>query len=178
VLRRWYVQFFIDITTREVILGGITTNPTGAWSVQAARNLFLVHSDRLANAKALVRDRGSQFTIAFDEVFRTEGMTILKTPVRTPVANSVAERWIGSMRRELLDRTIIWNQRQRRRPRRSGEGRRGRDVGQSAAYTSISTAPVLPPVVVTASNRSRWPVTATTTGGAGSVPASKGPSVF
>jgi transposase InsO family protein len=95
-----------------VIVGGITTNPTAAWTVQAARNLFLVHGDKLADAGALVRDRGSQFTISFDEVFRTEGMKVLKTPVRTPVANSIAERWIGTLRRELLDRTIIWNQRQ------------------------------------------------------------------
>ncbi len=53
--------------------------------------------------------------MAFDEVFRTEGMKVFKTPVRTPVANSIAERWIGGLRRELLDRTIIWNQRQLRR---------------------------------------------------------------
>ncbi len=87
-------------------------NPTGAWTTQAARNLFLRHADRLTDARALVRDRGSQFIDAFDEIFRTEGLKILKTPVRTPVANTFAERWIGTLRRELLDRTIIWNQRQ------------------------------------------------------------------
>ena len=59
-----------------------------------------------------MRDRGSQFIDAFDEIFRTERMKILKTPVRTPVANAFAERWIGTLRRELLDRTIIWNRRQ------------------------------------------------------------------
>ena len=59
-----------------------------------------------------MRDRGSQFIAPFDEIFRTEGMKILKTPVRTPVANSFAERWIGTLRRELLDRTIIWNRQQ------------------------------------------------------------------
>ncbi len=111
-LRRYYVLFFIHIPTREVSYAGATANPTGAWTTQAARNLFLVHHDQLAGARALVRDRGSQFIDAFDEVFRTEGLKILKTPVRTPVANSFAERWIGSIRRELLDRTLIWNQRQ------------------------------------------------------------------
>ena len=111
-LRRYYLLFFIDITTRQVFLAGITAHPTGAWSTQAARNLFLRHSARLANAGALVRDRGSQFVAAFDEVFRTEGMKVLTTPVRTPVANAFAERWIGSLRRELLDRTIIWNRSQ------------------------------------------------------------------
>ena len=63
-------------------------------------------------APALVRDRASQFIDAFDEIFRTEGVKILKTPVRSPVANAFAERWIGTLRREVLDRTIIWNRRQ------------------------------------------------------------------
>ncbi|MCP5029838.1 MAG: transposase, partial [Actinomycetia bacterium] len=113
------VLFFIHIPTRQVFFAGTTTNPTGAWTTQAARNLFLLHhTTPLAGSRALVRDRGSQFIDKFDEIFRTEGLKILKTPVRTPVANSYAERWIGSIRRELLKqpkglpRTIIWNQHQ------------------------------------------------------------------
>ena len=112
VLKRYYVLVFIDVPTRRVFLAGATANPTGAWTTQAARNLFIRHGDTLTGARALVRDRGSQFIDAFDEVFRTQGLKILKTPVRTPVANTFAERWIGSVRRELLDRTIIWNRRQ------------------------------------------------------------------
>ena len=54
----------------------------------------------------------SQFIDAFDEIFRTVRMKVLKTPVRTPVANAFAERWIGTLRREPLDRTVIWNRRQ------------------------------------------------------------------
>jgi putative transposase len=111
-LRRYYLLFFIDVTNREVFFAGITTNPTGHWTTQAARNLFLRHPDRFADTRALVRDRGSQFIDAFDEIFRTEGLKIYKTPIRTPVANTFAERWIGTLRRELLDRTIIWNQHQ------------------------------------------------------------------
>jgi transposase InsO family protein len=112
LLHRYYLLFFIDVTTREVFLGGITSSPTGEWTTQAARNLFLRYGDRLAKARALVRDRGSQFIDAFDRIFRAAVMKILKTPVRAPVANTFAERWIGSLRREVLDRTIIWNQRQ------------------------------------------------------------------
>jgi len=52
------------------------------------------------------------FVDAFDEIFRTEGFKILKTPGRTPVVNAFAERWIGTLRRELLDRTLIWNRHQ------------------------------------------------------------------
>ena len=111
-LRRFYLLFFIDIATRTVYFAGITDHPSGVWTSQAARNLFLHHADGLAGTRALVRDRGSQFTQAFDEIFRTEGCEVLKTPVRTPMANAFAERWIGTLRRELLDRTIIWNRRQ------------------------------------------------------------------
>ena len=115
LLRRCYLLVFIDITNREVLYGGITANPTGAWTTQAARNLFVRHPNRFSHTRALVRDRASQFVNAFDEVFRTEGLKILKTPVHAPVANAFAERWIGSLRRELLDRSIIWNQRQLQR---------------------------------------------------------------
>ena len=111
-LRRYYLLFFIDIETRRVFYAGITAHPTGTWTTQAARNLFLRHEQALAGCKALVRDRGSQFTTSFDEIFRTEGAKVLKTPVRTPVANAFAERWIGTLRRELLDRTLIWNRQQ------------------------------------------------------------------
>ena len=114
-LRRFYLLFFIDIATRTVYFAPITDHPSGVWASQAARNLFLHHADGLAGTRALVRDRGSQFTRAFDEIFRTEGCEVLKTPVRTPVANAFAERWIGTLRRELLDRTIIWNRRQLKR---------------------------------------------------------------
>ncbi|MBT8241799.1 MAG: integrase core domain-containing protein [Acidimicrobiia bacterium] len=110
LLRQYYVLFFIDVPTRQVFYAGTTANPTGVWTTQAARNLFLRHEEQLQDARALVRDRGSQFVDAFDEIFTSEGLKILKTPVRTPVANTFAERWIGSIRRELLDRTIIWNQ--------------------------------------------------------------------
>ncbi len=102
----------IDIATRTVYFAGTTDHPTGVWVTQAARNLLLHYGHQLADAQALARDRASQFIDAFDEIFRTKRMKILKTPVRTPVANAFAERWIATLRRELLDRTIIWNRRQ------------------------------------------------------------------
>ena len=112
LLRRFYVLFFIHVPSRQVFFAGVSTNPTGPWTTQAAGNLWLRHTNQLTQARALVRDRGSRFVSAFDEIFRSEGLKILKTPVRTPVANTFAERWIGSIRRKLLDRTIIWNQHQ------------------------------------------------------------------
>ena len=106
-LRRFYLLFFIDIPTRTVYFAGITDHPTGVWAPKRPPS-----TDGLAGTRALVRDRGNQLIDAFDEIFRTERMKILKTPARTPVANAFAERWIGTLRRELLDRTIIWNRRQ------------------------------------------------------------------
>ena len=111
-LHRFYLLLCIDIGTRTVYFAGVTDHPSGVWTTQAARNLLLQHGHQLADARALVRDRASQFIDAFDEIFRTKRMKILKTPVRTPVANAFAERWIATLRRELLDRTIIWNRRQ------------------------------------------------------------------
>jgi len=109
LLRRYYVLFFIEVDHRRVCLAGITTNPTGAWTTQAARN-FIMRYDR--TVRFLIRDGGGQFVAAFDEVFRSTGATVIRTPPRTPVANAYAERWIGTVRRELLDRTLIWNRAQ------------------------------------------------------------------
>ena len=92
LVRRCYLLFFIDITNREVFCGGITANPTGTWIAQGARNGFVRHPDRFTHTGALVRDRASQFTGDFDEIFRSEGLKILRTPVRVPVANAFAER--------------------------------------------------------------------------------------
>lgn len=78
MLRRSYVLLFIHVPTRQVFFAGVTANPTGRWTAQAARNLFLRHADRLASSRALVRDRGSQFANPLDEIFRTEG---LQTPL-------------------------------------------------------------------------------------------------
>ena len=91
---------------------GITDHPTGVWATQAARNLLLQYGHRLAEPGRWCATAEASSSNAFDEIFRTEGCKVLKTPVRTPVANAFAERWIGTLRRELLDRTIIWNRRQ------------------------------------------------------------------
>jgi putative transposase len=104
LLRRYYVLFFIELDSRRVHLAGITANPTGAWTTQQARNLFLRPGRPV---RFLIRDRASQFVASFDEIFRTEGATIIRTPPYTPVANAYAERWVGTVRRELLDRTIV-----------------------------------------------------------------------
>ena len=108
LLRRFYVLFFIELETRRVHLAGITPHPTGAWTAQAARNVTMEYQTAIG---FLIRDGAGQFVKRFDDVFRGDGTTIIRTPPYTPVANAYAERWVGTVRRELLDRTLIWNHR-------------------------------------------------------------------
>jgi transposase InsO family protein len=92
-------------------LVGITTHPTGAWVTQQARNLLMNLEDHADGLKFLIRDRDAKFTAAFDAVFTAAGVRIIKTPVQAPWANAIAEPWIGSARRECLDRMLITGQR-------------------------------------------------------------------
>jgi transposase InsO family protein len=106
MLRRYYALFFIELDTRRVHLAGVTRNPTGAWTTQAARNFTMRYQRTI---RFVIRDGAGQFLAGFDDVFRAEGASIIRTPPYTPVANSYAERWVGTVRRELLDRNLIWN---------------------------------------------------------------------
>ena len=109
-LTRLYVLVFIEHRTRRMHIGGITAHPTGAWTVQQARNVALDLGGRSGDFRFLIRDRGSHFTASFDAVFQAAGTTILRTAVQAPRMNAICERLIGTLRRELLDRTLILNQ--------------------------------------------------------------------
>jgi putative transposase len=106
-LKTIYVLVFIELGSRRVHFAGCTSHPTGAWVTQQARQIMWDLSDREPPLRFLLRDRDLKFTATFDTVFRSEGIHVIRTPVRAPNANAYIERWIWSAREERLDKLLI-----------------------------------------------------------------------
>ncbi len=131
--------------TRRIRILDNTPHPTGAWVTQQARNLLMDLDDQTGTIRFLIRDRATKFTTAFDAVFRAAGIRIVLSPVQAPRANAIMERWIGGCRRELLDRTLIWNQAHLLRVLRDyeahhNEHRPHRSLSQAAPLTPLPEA--------------------------------------
>ena len=115
LLRRVYALIITGHGTRRAHLAGITARPDGAWTTQAARNFLMDLGHRADAVRFLIRDRGGQFTDAFDAVFAAEGIQILLSPPQAPRANAICERMIGTLRREVPGRLLILDERHLRR---------------------------------------------------------------
>jgi putative transposase len=107
---RVFVLAVIEHHTRRIRVLGATAHPTASWVAQAARNLVMDLQDTGCRARFLIRDRDGKFPELFDAVLADAGITVVRTGVRTPRMNAIMERWVSSCRRELLDRTLIWDQ--------------------------------------------------------------------
>jgi putative transposase len=108
---RMYIFAVIEHASRRVRVLGATAHPTATWVAQAARNLVMDLEDAGFRAKYLIRDRDGKFPRFFDTILASAGITVVLTGVQMPRMNAIMERWVQTCRRELLDRTLIWNHR-------------------------------------------------------------------
>ena len=108
---RMYVLAVIEHASRRIRVLGATAHPTAAWVAQAAKNLVMDLEDTGCRPRFLIRDRDGKFPALFDAILADVGIDVVLTGVRMPRMNSIMERWVQTCRHELLDRTLIWNQR-------------------------------------------------------------------
>ena len=93
-----YVLAVIEHATRRIRILGVTLRPTGEWTAQHARNLVMDRGEQAHRVKFMIRDRGSNYTTAFDTILADAGIRTVLCNMRTPRLNCFAERWIRTAR--------------------------------------------------------------------------------
>jgi putative transposase len=141
-----YVLTVIGHAARRIRILGVTLYPTGEWTTQQARNLVMDLGEQAERMKFMIRDRGSNFTAAFDAVLADAGIRTVLCNVQTPRMNAIAERWIGGCRRELLDRTLIWTQAHLRQILRAYENHHNQHRPHRSLHAAAPLKPLPDPV--------------------------------
>ena len=104
----YYVLFFMHLDTRRVQLAGITTSPDERWMKQVARNLTMADCGFLAGRKHLILDRDTKYTTSFRALLEASGIDVIRLPPRSPNLNAYCERWILSVKSEVLSRMVFF----------------------------------------------------------------------
>jgi transposase len=141
-----YVLAVIEHATRRIRILGVTLHPTGEWTAQQARNLLMDLDEQAHRVKFMIRDRGSNFTTTFDAVLADAGIRTVLCNIQTPRMNAIAERWIGGCRREVLDRTLVWNQTHLRQILRQYETHHNRHRPHRSLHDAAPLKPLPEPV--------------------------------
>jgi transposase InsO family protein len=136
----------IEHSTRRIRILGVTLHPTGEWTTQQARNLLMDLGEQADRVKFMIRDRGSNFTAAFDAVLADTGIRTVLCNFRTPRMNAITERWIGGCCRELLDRTLVWNRDHLRRILRQYEAHHNLHRPHRSLHAAAPLKPLPQPV--------------------------------
>jgi putative transposase len=155
LLRRLYVLEFMRLGSRRIEYMAVTRHPDGPWVTQQARNLMIDLEDRGQPAHFLIHDRDAKFSRSFDAVLQAADVRVIRTPVRAPNANAHIERWVGTVRRECLDRLLIFNRRQLERVL----GVFGRHYNEHRPHRTLALQP--PDMTATPSTRGDPPTPAT-----------------
>ncbi len=103
----YYILFFIQVGSRKVRIAGLTPNPNGAWMIQMARNSTMAEWGFLTPGQPLLHDRDTKFCSAFQETLNAAGITPITRPPRSSNLNVHAERWVRSVKKEILSRLIM-----------------------------------------------------------------------
>ena len=143
---RVYVLAVTGHHARRIRVPGVTAHPAASWVAQAARNLVMDLQDAGCRARFPVRDRDGKFPESFDAVLADAGITVVHTGVRMPRMNAIMERWVRSCRRELLDRTLIWDQRHLLRALREFEAFHNHHRPHQGIANARPLRPLPPPI--------------------------------